>query len=108
TDLGKLAHYLGVKARDRPGGQYHRRAGAVARLDQQPLVEEVEIDLERPLTMSHGRGGEAAAGGVERDVPGVVGPWFLLEADLADNLRPPVQGVAGVFPFVVGQLWPAW
>ena len=43
---------------------------------------------------------------VENDVPGMIEPGRLREADLADDLRPQLQSGAGVLPRLVGQFRP--
>ena len=52
------------------------------------------------------RGREPARGHVERDVPRVIDPGRQREADLADDLRPQVQGRVGVPPLVEREVGP--
>ena len=71
---------------------------SVARADEQPVVEEVEVDLKGPGAARDGGGRQPAGGDVERDVPGVVDPRQPGEPDLAHDLGPPVQRRVRVLP----------
>ena len=102
----ELVHEARVERRDRLRLEREPAFSAVARRDDQPVIDEVEIDLERAGPVRHGRGGQAARGHVQRGVPGVVHPRALGEADLADDLRPAVQRLTRVLPGLERQRGP--
>src|SRR6185369_17443110 len=54
----------------------------------------------------NGGGGQPGGGDIQGDVPGVVRPGRLGQADLAHDLRPEVKGGAGVAPRLQGQARP--
>src|SRR5579885_1513943 len=70
------------------------------------MLDEIEVDLECAQAMRHGPGGDTAGGHIQRDVPRVIYPGALGEADLADDLRPEVQGRESVGPLLQRQGWP--
>ena len=62
------------------------------------MVDEVEVDLEDFAADMDRRRAQAARADVERHMPAVVQPRRQREADLADHLRPAMQGRARVAP----------
>ena len=72
---------------------------AEAGLDFERVVDEIEVDFEDAFVVGNGGGGEAAGGDVESGAPPMIEVGAEGEADLADDLRPHVEGGAGVFPF---------
>ena len=81
----------------------------VAHLYVQAMIDEIEVDLKTdPALVRDRRSREAAASHVERHLPPMVHHRRLGEADLADDLRPKMQGGAGVLPRIVRQRWPGW
>src|SRR5207249_3807079 len=73
---------------------------AVIPLDNQEMINEIEINLERPRTVRHGRSGQAARRNIQRHVPRVINPWCLRQSNLADDLRPHVKRGASLLPFI--------
>jgi hypothetical protein len=63
----------------------------VARLDHEKMMDEIQVDLERPRAVRDGRRREALRRDIERGRPRVVDPWRLREPDLADDLQPAVE-----------------
>ena len=99
-------HDLGVEISDRARRQGEPFAPSVAHSQRQPVREKVEVDLHVPAPVRHRRRAQSAGGDVERDLPPVVHHGRQREPDLADHLRPQVQGRAGVLPLVEGELRP--
>ena len=62
------------------------------------MVDEIEIYLQRAAPPGHRRGGEPARGDIEGNAPPVIDPRRQREPDLADHLRPQMQGRAGIGP----------
>src|SRR5204863_4285291 len=81
----------GVERRHRLWLERKNGSAAVARLDGELVVDEVEIDLKRPRAMRNGGRGEPSGGHVQRDAPRVIHPGTLAEPNLADDLGPQVQ-----------------
>ncbi len=105
---GQRAHRGGVELRHRHRLQRDVARGAVAHIQPQHVIDEVEIDLELASAGRHRSGGQPARGHIERDVPGMVQPWRQREADLADHLGPQMQRRAGVAPIRGRQRGPAF
>ena len=103
AERAQPGHDLGVEIGDRTGPQWQRLAPAVAGVDAQRVVDEIEIDLEGQAAIRHRRGGQPAAGHIERHMPPMVDRGRQREADLADDLGPQMQGGAGVLPLRIGQ-----
>src|SRR5689334_10775380 len=72
------------------------------------MVDEVEVDLEDACTMPDRRCRQPSRGHVINDMPRMVDPWRLHQADLADDLGPELQGRAGLLPGGVGQAGPSF
>jgi hypothetical protein len=71
------------------------------------MVDEIEFDLDQPAVADmHRRAAEAAGADVERHLPAVVEPGREREPQLADDLRPELQGRAAVAPFGEAKLGP--
>ena len=73
---------------------------AVAGADEQPMIDKIEVDLERAFSVRNGRGPEPARRDVQDDLPPVVLHRREREPRLADDLRPELQGVAGLLPLL--------
>src|SRR6202047_2098127 len=84
----------------------HLPSRAVAGLDAYRVFNEIEVDLERPFAIRYGRGGQPARGHVERDVPRMIKPGCLRQADLAYDLRPQMKCRAGLPPGQIRQVRP--
>jgi len=54
----------------------------------EPVVDEVELDLKASDAIRYRRGRQAARGDVQRDMPGMVQPGRAHQANLADDLGP--------------------
>ena len=95
----ELAQQVGVELGDRPRGERHGTTRAVGSVDDQLVRHEVEIDLEAGgVGRPHERRRQPACRHVERHVPPVVQQRRVRESDLADDLRPELQGVAASVP----------
>src|SRR5205807_3722782 len=90
-ELGKLRKEVLIEVCDRARLQRHRFHRPVARLDQELVVDEVEIDLKYARVIPDRRSGKPSRGEVERNVPGVIDPGRLDQSYLADDLRPHVE-----------------
>jgi hypothetical protein len=99
-------HDLAMELGDRAGPQRQPLAPAAAGLDQELMIGEVEVDLERIAVIRHQRGGEAPCRDIERDLPPVIYERRLGQADLADHLGPQLQGRTRVVPCRQGQRRP--
>ena len=62
------------------------------------MINEIETNLEDVKAVRNRRSSQAACGEVERNVPRVVNPRRLREANLADDLRPHVERLRRLLP----------
>ena len=106
TEVFQLAHDRGVEVGDRAWPERHVTPYAVAASDHQPVVDEVEVQLEGPRTVGNRRSAETAGGEIERYVPRVIEPRRRAQPDLADDLGHEVEGRGGLGPGAVGQRRP--
>src|SRR5262245_59676013 len=95
-----------MKRRDGLRLQLDLPACAIAHLDIERVRQEIERHLEYAHVMRYRARGQSARVDIERDVPAVIEPWRRREPDLADDLRPEMQGRAGLFPFGIWQCRP--
>src|SRR5579872_1819886 len=72
------------------------------------MLDEIEPQLEGAIAIGHTRGGEAARGDVERHVPPMIDERGEAQANLADDLRPHVEGGVGIFPGIEREGGPAF
>jgi hypothetical protein len=86
--LGEGAHDFGVEIGDRAREESHLPLTTFARRHPQYIVEEIEIKLEGTISERNWRRGQAASRYIKHNVPGMIEPRRLREADLADDLRP--------------------
>src|SRR5579885_505140 len=100
------APVFGVEIRHRPGKKADRSPGAGAGLYPELVVEEIDINAEASIRVRNRRSGETAGRDIERHVPPMILKRRQSQARLADDLRPQVQRVAGVFPGVERQRRP--
>ncbi len=91
-------HECRIEVRDRHRGKREPLDAAVVGRDDQPVVDEVERDLERPRAMAYWRGRKPARRHIERDVPPVVHQRRGGQPDFADDLSPKVKSVTGLAP----------
>jgi hypothetical protein len=92
--------------RDRHRCQGDALGRAVAGLDQQPVIDEIEDDFERARAIGDGRRGEPARREVERDVPPMIDQRCQCHPHLADDLGPSVQRLASLAPLRQRQVRP--
>src|SRR5204862_6040983 len=64
---------------------------AATGLDQQPVIDEVELEFARPRLVWEGRGRETAGSHVKGRVPRMIDPRCLDEPYFPDHLRPQVE-----------------
>src|SRR6185437_8588032 len=95
-----------VKVTDRLRLERQGPFGARARAGDEPVRDEVELDLEDLAPEWDRRGAESARRHVERHLPTVVEPGSEREPHLADDLRPQLQGRGGIAPGGVGKRRP--
>src|SRR3954447_21813781 len=62
------------------------------------MIDEIEINLERPRAVGHRRCRQSARSDIKRHMPGMIEPWRLDEPDLDDDLSPELQRRSGVTP----------
>src|ERR1700758_5370383 len=74
--------------------------------DRKHMADEVEFHVEHRVPIWNCAGGQSARTDIQRHLPPVVYQRHVHHADLADDLRPHMQGVAGGRPFVNQQRWP--
>jgi hypothetical protein len=106
ADAGEKVDDLPVELRHGLRGERERPNVSAARAGDEPVLDEVELDLEDLVAGRHRRGGKAARADVERHLPAVVQPRREREAHLADDLRPELERRRGVAPPRVGELGP--
>jgi hypothetical protein len=72
ADVEERCHDRRIKIRHRLGMKRHLPSSAIAGLDAQRAINEIEVDLEHSFAIRYGRGGQAARGHIERDVPRMI------------------------------------
>jgi hypothetical protein len=82
VDLAQLAHQARVELRDGLRLELEVARAPVARLDHEKMMNEIEVDLERPRTVRDGRRREALRGDIERGRPRVVDPGTAVSRTL--------------------------
>src|SRR5208283_624528 len=102
--LAKRRHEAAVELSYALRFQCERSHAAVAGFDDQLVFDEIELDFHNAAVIRHCRSRQAPGGHVKRHIPPVVQQWTKFQANLADNLRPHVQGCESVLPAIKGQL----
>ena len=87
-----------IKRRHRLRLQGKSSGMPVAGLDKQLMIEEIELDLERPGEIRNGGSREPSGTHIKRDMPGVIDPGTLDEPNFADDLSPHMQGRESAAP----------
>src|SRR5205085_9982371 len=77
-------------------------------LDEKLVRDEIEIKLECALAVRDRRCGQPARGHIERHVPPMIDERRLRKTNLADDLRPHVQGRISILPFGERQRRPSF
>ncbi len=67
------------------------------------MIDEVKRDFKGTPVKGNGRGGQPARGDIQRDMPPVVEKETQFHPDFAHDLRPQMQGLAGVPPGLKGE-----
>ena len=107
SEVVELAHDLRVEIGNRPGLERDRAPFPVCCRDVEAVVQEVEVDLEAaPALVGDRRCRQPGGAHIKRHVPPVVDDRRVGHADLADDLRPQVQGVSCRRPVVNRQRRP--
>ncbi len=91
-------HEGGVEIHHRHRRERERLDPPVAGLHDQPVLDEVEHDAEGARAEGDRRGREPARRHVKCDVPPMIDSRCQRQADLADDLRPQMERVAGLAP----------
>src|SRR3989449_3743346 len=95
-----------VKLRDRARAQGDFVHGAVVRSEDELVLDEVELHVERPGPVRHRAGREPARGDVQRHLPPVVVPTREGERGFPDDLAPHVERRVRVPPLIERQRGP--
>ena len=103
---GEPRHDLGIEIGDRHRRERNDLALPVARRDDEPVVEKIEIDLESSVAVRHRRSRQPARGQIERDMPPMVFARRPREPHLADDLRPHLQRRRSLKPALAWRLRP--
>lgn len=78
----------------------------VAHVYRDAVIDEIEIDLELPVTFCHDTGAESARRDIERGIPPMVLHWGMRQSCFSDDLRPPVKRCIGVPPVGESKIGP--
>jgi hypothetical protein len=74
--------------------------------DRKHIADEVKFHVEHRIPVWNCAGAQSAWTHIQRHLPPVIQQRHVNHADLADDLGPHMQGVAGGRPFVHHQGWP--
>lgn len=96
SELTELLEEPRREVSDRHGHEREHTLTAVAVPDHQLVLYEIELDVEDSVAVHLRPGPEASGCDVQRDVPPVVHVGRAHHADLAHDLQPTVQRIAGV------------
>jgi len=91
-------HEFQIEVLHRHGRQGEAFAAPVARVDAQPVINEIENDLECPWPIRNRRRAKSARGDIERHVPPMVHLRRERHSHLARDLGPSMQRLAGLAP----------
>ena len=103
----QAGHEFPVKRGDGAGDQWQRFGGSLTRPNGEIVIDEIKRDFKGSPLIGNGRGGQPSRGDIQRNVPPMVKKGTQLHSDLAHDLRPQMQGLAGVPPCFKGERWPA-
>src|SRR5271165_261754 len=101
--LAERRHEAAIKLSYALRFQRERALATVARFDDQLVFDEIELNFHGALAVRHCRSRQAPGVHVERHIPPVVHQGTQFQANLADHLRPHVQGCESVLPAIKGQ-----
>src|SRR5436305_6802623 len=96
----QCCHQLLIKVRDRARREFTDPSFAIACVNEQIVVNEIEINLEETSAIWNRRSRQPARCDIERHVPPMISRRAEREPDFANNLRPHVQRRIGIFPIV--------
>src|SRR5271154_846113 len=74
--------------------------------DRKHMADEIELNIERRIPVWNCAGGQSPWTHIQRHLPPVIYQRHMRHADLADDLGPHMQGVAGGRPFIHQQRRP--
>jgi hypothetical protein len=97
---------LAVELRDTDGAQRNGARLPVAPPQRQNMIDEIEFDLEIAPTGGDQRRAQPARRDEQRDMPGMIDPWRQRQPRFAHDLRPQLQGRAGLRPRGIRQFGP--
>src|SRR6266496_3621836 len=103
----QAGHEFPVKRGDGAGEQRQRFRGSLACANGEIVLDEVKCDFKGAPVIGNGRGRQPSRGDIEGDMPPVVEKGTQFHSDFAHDLRPQMQGLAGVPPGLIGEGWPA-
>src|SRR6266568_8153244 len=103
----QASHEFPVKCGDGTGDQRQRFGGSLACANGEIVLDEVKRDFKGAPARGNGRGGKPSRGDIEGYMPPVVEKGTQFHSDLAHDLCPQMQGLAGLSPGLIGQRWPA-
>ncbi len=99
-------HGLGIELRYRFRRERDGAGVTIVGTNHQPVREKIEFDIEEPVAVGDRRGRQPAWAHIEGDLPPVIEQRGVREPDLADDLRPHMQGLACVRPVRYPELRP--
>lgn len=97
-EVVEQVHDPGVELGDRHRPEREAPRAAVAAADFEPVADEIELDLESAGAIGDGRCRQAARADVQRHLPPMVEQGSVGHAELAHDLGPHVQCLAGGGP----------
>jgi len=100
AELVERMHRLGIEVGHRLGFQRDLTSFAVAGSDVQPVLDEVEFDVEHARCERNRGRGQTPRADVEGDLPPMIDHRRVSESNLPDDLGPHVQRVSGGGPLV--------
>src|SRR5215472_3646514 len=106
VELRELAHQLRVERGHGLRSEREPARAAIARLDQQSMRHEIEVDLKAALAVRNGGGREPFRRDVQCHVPGMVDPGTQRKPNFAHDLRPHVVRRVGIGPGFEGKAGP--
>src|SRR5438876_11851731 len=93
------AHDLSIEFSHRPRNEGNSSGSAVPEFNNQLMIDEIKIDLERSIIVRHWRGSQSSRRHVQRYIPPMIDEWRLRQPNLAHNLCPHMEGRVSVLPF---------
>ena len=106
TEGVKMLQDRSVELRYRNRLKLNEPLRSAYRLDYELMVNKIKTYLEGDSAIRYYRCTQTSSSQIKRNVPRMIRPWRMRQTNLANNLRPHMQGGDSIGPFTIGQCRP--